>query len=365
MHKKIDSSIGMSYFGIMFDSGGIWENEGLRGCSHFMEHLMCKTYEHLYSKMRRFNVSDNAFTMDNNVVFFASGLDECISEFSQVMLDELLSQEKLWTSEQFETEKKIILQEYGDSFNDQFSGAYVNAIRKYFGYFGALGAREDIENFTYDKSLEMAKKWFSTPRKIITVGNHDIQYTGNYIYKTYTKTLKFDEYDVPLESIPKEDQSVVSLVLKEPVSIKKAPIINLLRNCLANGLESPLYQEVREKRGLAYFVYFNQDVIGNEVVLAASSQTANENVTELVNTCKEFFARDMRDVITQSRFEDCKKGIMYQKKQADILPHTGIVHTEIYPFNTFDGIENFTYEQVVDLGNKLFNGEDNFQVVVN
>ena len=87
MHKKIDSSIGMSYFGVVFNAGGIWEQPGRRGCSHLMEHLMCKTYQDLYPEMRRHNVVDNAFTTDNRVVFWARGLDECLSKFSQVMLD--------------------------------------------------------------------------------------------------------------------------------------------------------------------------------------------------------------------------------------------------------------------------------------
>ena len=69
-YNHVKSDIGMGFFGISFDAGGIWEGEGVdpdlpRGTSHLMEHLMCKTYEDLYPEMRAVDVQDNAYTSDN------------------------------------------------------------------------------------------------------------------------------------------------------------------------------------------------------------------------------------------------------------------------------------------------------------
>ncbi|MFW9875216.1 MAG: FAD-dependent thymidylate synthase [Candidatus Thorarchaeota archaeon] len=229
--------------------------------------------------------------------------------------------------------------------------------------FTAYGVRDDIEKFTYEKSLDMAKKWFGTPRKIVIVG-HDVCYYGGYVHSSYPKNNAFGDYDVPIEKVPKEDKTVVSLVWKRPIPIDQGPKINLLTRCIASGLESPLYQEVREKRGLAYFLDFSSNCIGNDIVLTLFSQTANETTSQTIDTCIDFFEKDVSDIITKDRFEDCKQGLICQKKEGEILSHEGVWYTEMESFNQFDGIDDFTYSQLVDFGNKLFSYRDNYKIIV-
>lgn len=362
MHKKIDSSIGMSYFGVVFDAGGIWEEDGRRGCSHLMEHLMCKTYEYTYPKMRRLDVVDNAITTDNKVVFFASGLNECMAQLSQTMLDELIKQKNMWTEEQFNTEKMIVLQEYGDSFNDQLSGTYENAMREKYNYCSAIGFRKDIEEFTYEDSIQMAKDVFSVPRMIVTVGDHSIKYDGQYKSKTPNRKAKFGNYDLELEKTPKENQSVVALLRKNPVDKAIATTYTLLKLCLSEGLESPLYQEIREKRGLAYAVYCTHTLMGHDIVPIVLAQTANENSEKLVTSFNEFFSKSMGELISEDRFNDCKEGMLFKKKKAEILPHQGVLQTVIADFNPFDGLEEVSREDVINLGNEVFNVNE-FEVI--
>ena len=353
MHKKIDSTLGMSYFGVVFNAGGVWEEKGRRGCSHLMEHLMCKTYEHLYPKMRRLDVADNAMTSDNKVVFYASGLDECVAQVSQDMLDGLTEQTKLWSKEQFDTEKKIVLQEYGDCFNYQLYGALENAMRINYGFYSAIGLREDIENFTYEDSLVMAKEVFSKPRMIVTVGDHSVSYKGEFRFSIPKQFASHGKYDVEQEVVPKEDQTVVALIHNDPLNIKQATTYNLLRDCLALGLESPLYQEIREKRGLAYAVYFFESVINNDIVPIVAAQTANENAKELSDSFENFFCTSMSDLISVERFNDCRDGLLYRKRKVEILPYKGVLQTEIADYNPFEGLEDVSREDVLSLGEEL------------
>jgi len=363
MHVKIDSDIGMAYFGVIFDAGGIWEDKGRRGCSHLMEHLMCKTYEYTYPKMRRLDVTDNAFTSDNKVVFFASGLNECVAQLSQTILDELIQQKNLWTEEQFETEKKIVIQEYSDVFNDQLSGAWENAMRSRYGYCSAIGLRKDIEEFTYEDSLKMAKEVFSVPRKIVTVGDHSVQYNGRYQEKPWPWRVKFDQHDIEQESTPKENQTVVTLLHKNKLNVKQSAVYTLLRSCLAEGLESPLYQEIREKRGLAYAVYCDHCVVADDIIPAVLVQTLNEKVEELDETLNGFFSTSMGDLITEERFNDCKEGWLFKKKKIEILPHAGVLSTVVADYNPFDGLEDVSREDVLGFGDEFFS-IGNFEMIM-
>src|SRR5690348_7195425 len=164
MHIKIDSNIELTYFGIVYHAGAAWEKPGLYGTSHLMEHLMCKTYEHLYPKMRKYGIEDNAYTSSNNVLFFLSGIDGYTTDIAQEMLDCLTEQKTLWTEDQFNTEKNIVLQEYGDSFEEPFSGFYLNFFRRYYDYYNPIGLKSNIERFSYEDSLKAAKDIFSTPK---------------------------------------------------------------------------------------------------------------------------------------------------------------------------------------------------------
>jgi len=362
MHKKIDSNIGMSMFGVVYQAGSYWEEDGKRGTSHLMEHLMCKPYEHLYSKMRALGVGDNASTSDNRVAFYCYGLDECIAEISQVILDSLTKQESLWTKEQFDNEKNIVLQEYNDYFNRQDYGALLNFFRKYYNYCDPIGIRCDIEGFTYEDSLAAAKEVFSKPKMIVEVGTHSVKYNGEYADKPLGSRLSFGNYDIELEDVPKGTQSLVTVLRKSPLGLDDASKMKLLNTCIGDGLESPLYQELREKRGLIYGVWVDNQIVGSDLVPYSSAQTSEKNASEVKDVYRELLSKDMSELISEERFDICKQGMLYEKKKADILPHQGVWTTVMGNYNPYENIEDFSYEQALELAQRAYS-IDNFEVV--
>lgn len=368
-HTKIVSPIGISYFGISYEAGGIWEDETERprGTSHLMEHLMCKTYEHMYPRMRELNISDNAYTADNRVVFYCAGLDENINEISQIMINELYSQKKMWTEKQFETEKSIVLQEYDMYFNQQIAGASLNFARKYYGYCDPIGIRSDIEKFTYKDSIEAAEKYFKNPNMIVEVLSESntgvavpsgMEFTNNPL----RGDIKFGDYDIELENVPKLDQTVYALIGKETYKTSEiGSKLALVTGCLSAGLESPLFQEIREKRGLVYGIHSRPTTMGSIIVPNFFAETNNETEEELSSAMEEFFSRDMKDVISEERFNICKNGKINAKKTAERLPHEGVLATVLSDYNPFEGLEDFNYEDAIELASEVFKF-DNFHV---
>jgi predicted Zn-dependent peptidase len=134
------------YFGHSASS----ENVGERGLSHMAEHLLCHSFDHLLPKITANSISYNAFTSDNHVVFYWTGLHEKLSEFESEFVKIF---DFVPTKEQFENERNIILQEYTQYMADQNS-IYQNINRKYYDYYGAIGCRPDIESITYEDFLK-------------------------------------------------------------------------------------------------------------------------------------------------------------------------------------------------------------------
>lgn len=354
-HHVVPSSIGMNLLGLAYNHGGAWETVGTRGISHLMEHLMCKTSDDLREELRGLGIEHNAYTSDNQVVFWFSGLNDCLLEMSQTLYDRITKQTILWDKESFENEKKTVLQEYADTFNGQFEGFYYNLMRKHYKYGGAIGYRTDIVDFTYEDSIEYAKK-FITPRLVCEVGESYVSNasTGNHRVLPSSLTI-FGSYDEELEHTPKEDKTSVAVIGTKPFSYTESNIANFIISILTGGLEAPLYQEIREKRGLSYFSSGWTTQIGDKVVPFFGAVTTNDNVEELVKIYTEFFSTDMRQHITESRFEACLKNMKVKKRTAEILPHAGSKATVLGDQDPFDGMENYTYEEVIKTANTLFN----------
>ena len=53
---------------------------------------------------------------------------------------------------------------------------------------------------------------------------------------------------------------------------------------LSLGLKSPLYQEIREKKGLVYYVHCYQSRVNNQGINTISTQTSNKNYNGVVES---------------------------------------------------------------------------------
>ena len=64
----------LSGFYVVYKGSTNFENEGTRGMSHLMEHLMCKAFDHLQDELAINCVDWNAYTSPGTIVFFVNGL---------------------------------------------------------------------------------------------------------------------------------------------------------------------------------------------------------------------------------------------------------------------------------------------------
>jgi predicted Zn-dependent peptidase len=358
MHKVVPSDIRMSLLGVSYLHGGSYERPGHRGISHLMEHLMCKTSDDMREQLRALGIDHNAYTSDNRVVFWWSGLDRAIMSVAANLFDRLTRQSVLWTKEQFDNEKKTVLQEYGDAFNDQFEGTYYNALRQYYNYTGAIGYRRDIELFTYEESLAFAEQ-FRTPFLICEVGQKNLSPTVTFVKEKETNKAVFGDYladgTLTLEDVPKEDKTIVGLLGTSPLDGDRTAELDFLMTCITGGLESPLYQEIREKRGLSYYSMGFTTRIGNSSVPMFFASTTNENVSELRKVYEDTFSGPIERILTPERFDICHQNLMIKKEIAEVLPHAGARTTILGETNPFEGMDNFTYDDALALASITFN----------
>lgn len=367
-YKYIPSTLGISMSGLVYQKGGSYETaeQQNRGISHLMEHLMCKTFDDLRPAMRRNGINYNAFTSDNRVVFYWEGLDPELGQFIPELHARILDRDKrkLWTKEAFEMEKLTVLEEYADAFNEQTSGFFRNLLRRHYGLCGAIGFKSDIENFTYEQSIAEADT-FLRPDLIVEVGE------TNYPDLPNDDSFKFEDQDVLRfteasgileEAIPKQGKTIVGLIGKTPIPKDRSSEVGFLLGCLTKGLESPLYQEIREKRGLSYFSLAFACLVGSSFVPFFAASTSNDRAEELAGVYQDFFLSDISKHLTKERFDICYAELMIRERRDKILAHEGAARTVLADTNPYDVLRNISYERLIEIGNEVFSGKTLLEV---
>ena len=77
---NLKSQTDLAGFYIVYDGSTNLEKSGWYGISHVMEHLLCKNFEHLREDFEREGIDWNAYTSNNEIVFYFTGLEEYLSK---------------------------------------------------------------------------------------------------------------------------------------------------------------------------------------------------------------------------------------------------------------------------------------------
>jgi len=354
---NLDNQTDLSGFYVVYNGSTNIEEPGNFGISHLMEHLLCKSFDHLQDTYEENGLSWNAYTSPNEIVFHLSGLDENVQKYKKEFVD-LLSEFNV-TKSDFEKERRIVLEEYMDSFNDQVSSHYLNLDRKLYGSYNPIGKRKDLENLKYMDCLNFFEKQFLNPSKIINVSKHD---EFNYDVKTDGMDIDSEPKFDPNRDFEFEDgnsfKDKSSLILKTPIIDSDFPEIKFINLMLSHGLNSPLYDEVREKRGLVYFINSAVSRMNKKGCINISTLTSNENTDGVIEAIDSVLS-DKDRVINEERFNIIKKSTKINLKQQDINRHMS-VNKWINPkgWNLSDCIDDISIEKCGEIFDKYFNVDD-------
>ena len=353
MIVNLKSQTDLSGIYLVFNGSTNLEEKGIYGISHLMEHLLCKNIDHLNDEYDRLAIDWNAYTSENEVVFYLTGLDKIINSKKYEFAD-LITNFDI-TKEQFENERKIVLQEYEDYFNQQTYAHSLNLNRKLFNSYNPIGLKEDLESLTFMDCINFFEKQFQKPSKIINVSKKFKFVSDDFEFATPTikNKLEYGNYDVPFETGNSfKDKS--SIIMTSPIIKEDHAIVSFINSMMCMGLNSPLYQEVREKKGLVYYVSLSNDRFYQDGVNFFSTLTSNKNVDEVISTVKEVFENSDK-YLTKERFNIIKESFKIRFKKNEINRFSSVSRW-INPkeWNLSDVIEDITLDKVKGVYKKNF-----------
>jgi predicted Zn-dependent peptidase len=275
---------------------GIWVNVGSRdeapataGASHFLEHLLFKgtttrTALEISSSIESVGGEMNAFTSKEYTCFYARVIDTDLPMAIDVVSDLITS--SIVTALDVDAERKVVLEEIAmrdddpsDLVHDLFSDTYYGDTQ-----IGRpiLGTIESINKMSRSTVFNYYKKKYQPSDLVVAVA-------GNIKHKRVVamveQALSRDNFlDVvgtpnirPNTPVKKGPQTPVGLMYRKTEQahmlygmegVARADsrrfAMGVMSAALGGGMSSRLFQEIREKRGLAYSVYaYSQQFAGS------------------------------------------------------------------------------------------------------
>ena len=353
MIVNLKSQTNLSGFYVVYQGSTNIEKKGWYGISHLMEHLMCKNFEHLQEDFDKDGIDWNAYTSSNEIVFYLTGLDEKVNKWKGEFMD-LLGQFNV-KKEQFENERNIVLEEYMDAFNDQTQSHMLNLSRKLFNDYDPIGLKEDLQKLKFMDCLNFYELQYSKPSKIINISknkqykNNTIDFTDRHI----VKQISFGQHQVPLE-LNNEFKDKSSLIMMSPVVNEDFAYVHFINAMLSLGLKSPLYQEIREKKGLVYYVHCYQSRMNEQGITTISTQTSNKNFNAVVDAVKLVLTKPNK-FLTKDRFNLVKDYYSVRKEKDEILRYKN-VNQWINPngWSVYDILEEVNLKKVLEVYEKYY-----------
>jgi len=318
--------------GIWVDVGSLYEEDHNRGMSHFLEHSLFKgtptrNAHQIAETMDGIGGNLNAFTEKEQTCFIAKVMDKHIPLAMEMMGDMLLNAH--FPDEEVEKEKNVVLEEikmYEDSPDELIFDLLAEACWKNHPLsLPILGSAESIRGIKRDTILDFVKDYYTPEQITVAVAGHVkhediVEKVKRYFpfaagAKSKKKPLGSPQFTSTTVIKEKAIEQVHVCLGMNGVSQKddRRHALLILDTILGGSVSSRLFQEIREKRGLAYSVTSLQASYGDGAIFGVYAATAPSNLKTVMNLLKEILSDVRAKGITKAELKKAKehlKGVL-------------------------------------------------------
>lgn len=259
--------------GILVGTGACVETDAEDGISHFIEHMQFKgtkkrnSYE-ISDAFDRIGAQVNAFTGKECTCYYSKCTSDHTAEAFEILADLFLN--ATYPEEEMVREKGVVCEEISmneDAPEDLCLDLLATATygKENYGR-NILGTVKNVQGFTVDDILRYKSERYCPENIVISfAGGIDFD-TAIALVETHFSALKKGEFKPRQLKVQRVNQSLVKtkpieqvhLAIAYPTIARPHALTNALQtmnSILGGSMSSRLFQEVREKEGLAYSVY--------------------------------------------------------------------------------------------------------------
>jgi predicted Zn-dependent peptidase len=312
---------------IMLAAGSRYEAEETNGIAHFSEHMFFKgterrpTARDISKEIDAIGGEFNAFTGKEYTGYYV----KCAAESRDVALDVLVDmlRNSKFDPEEIDREKGVIIEEmnmYYDTPRDFISGVYEELLYgdQPLGW-DIIGRKETIRSATHDTFRSYVDHWYRPARTVVGIGGK----LGDGLHERIAELLgdipqaetgepapvRLDVNDRAQVKVHTKasDQAHICLgVHSYPLEHPDRYVLQVLSTVLGGGMSSRLFTEVRERRGLAYYVYGLNHSYTDAGSLYAQAGVDINRIDDAVSTVAGELRKIAQDAVPQEELEKAK-----------------------------------------------------------
>ncbi|ALX47479.1 M16 family metallopeptidase [Lentibacillus amyloliquefaciens] len=310
---------------------GVWVKTGSRnetgeinGISHFIEHMLFKgtstrSPQDIAEAFDAIGGQVNAFTSKEYTCFYAKVMDTHKEKALEILSDMFFN--STFDEEEMDREKKVVLEEikmYEDTPDDIVHDILARASygEHPLGY-PILGTEKQLQSFTPESLKHYVSERYIPENVVVSVaGNVDNSFikTVEHYFSDFESSAGRSEVEQPkfmAEQIERhKDTEQAHLCLGYnglPLDDENIYSMTIVNNVLGGSMSSRLFQEVREKQGLAYAVFSYHASFLDNGLLTIYAGTGNDQLPLLRETVNQTIDDLVQNGLTDKELTNSKE----------------------------------------------------------
>ncbi|HVK22873.1 MAG TPA: pitrilysin family protein [Actinokineospora sp.] len=316
--------------GVRSASVGIWVQVGSRdepnavaGAAHYLEHLLFKgtanrTAAQIAEEIDAVGGELNAFTAKEHTCYYAHVLDEDLPLAMDLVSDVVF--DALCTESDVETERGVVLEEIAmrdDDPEDLLHDAFCTALLADHPLGRpVLGTEQSITDMSRSALNGFYRRRYTMPKMVLAVaGNVSHTQVLSLVRKGLRDRLTGDKTpaapragrarlaNVPRLVLHTDDTEQVHMMLGVRALDRhdeRRFTLSVLNAALGGGMSSRLFQEVRERRGLAYQVYSSVASYADTGHLSVYTGCQPDRLGEVAGVIRQVLSHVAREGFTEA-----------------------------------------------------------------
>jgi predicted Zn-dependent peptidase len=337
--------------GLWVPTGSRFETHEKNGISHFIEHMFFKgtrkrTALDIAVEVDSLGGEMNAFTSREQTAYYIKVLDEHVDRALEILSDIFL--DSTLDAEELKRERLVILEEIRMQ-EDQPEDLVHDVINELIWSgqslgFPVAGREESVAALNRDVLVEYIREMYSRKGVVVScAGNVDHEGIVSALSERFrdfsvrpdTLVLDLPHYTAGTKVLSR-DLEQVHLCLALPAVSQSDPdrfAFYVLNTLLGANMSSRLFQEVREKRGLAYSIYSylaGYSDTGNLTIYAGANRRRIGDVLDIIRQELQKLSRTAVSKEELRRAKEYMKGGLLMSLESSSSVMSRIAKQEIY-----------------------------------
>ncbi|HKM40538.1 MAG: M16 family metallopeptidase [Patescibacteria group bacterium] len=312
---------------VMYKTGSKYETRQNSGLSHFLEHMFFKGTEKrpntlsISAELDSIGSEFNAFTGKECTGYYVKAARDKMPIAIDVLSDMLLNSK--FDSEEIERERGVIMEEmkmYEDNPHMSVQDLLENCL---YGDTPAgwdtIGFAKNIKSLQREDFIKYFESQYGTKSAAVFLAGNFTETEVKKLFKDNLSQMGKNNYQDKLKVVEKQSKPALKIKPKKTDQVamslgfrafsanhKDKPVLKLLSSILGGSMSSRLFIELRERRGLAYFVRSSTQFYTDSGYISVSAGVPRDKVEEAIKVILNEFSRLKIELVSPAELKKAK-----------------------------------------------------------